>query len=67
MTKSEAKPDRLLKAAEVRALLGIAESTLFAFIQQGRFPRPVKLGSASRWPESTVHDWIERKKFEALN
>jgi predicted DNA-binding transcriptional regulator AlpA len=29
-----------------------------------RFPRPVKLGRVSAWPESEVLAWIERQKAQ---
>jgi len=58
MTENEQKPPRLLKIAEVMGRVGLAKATIYARIQNGGFPKPVSLGSSSRWVESEIDAWI---------
>jgi excisionase family DNA binding protein len=50
--------DRLLTAREVAELLGFAADTIVDWAEQGRIPY-FKIGSALRFRESEVVDWIE--------
>lgn len=53
-----AEPVLLLNALETAKALGICRRTLEREIQRGRFPRPVKIGSASRWPLADVSSYV---------
>ena len=44
----------LLTDKEVAAELGIARTTIWAWVAKGTFPRPLKIGGMSRWPASDV-------------
>ena len=61
-----ARPDRLLRRSDVLALLGVSRQTLWRMMKHDdpaeRFPRPVRVRGADRFPESAVADWIERQK-----
>jgi len=51
----------LLRASDVRRILGIANSTLYRWIADGRFPRPVRVSErAVRWRSEDVAAWRER-------
>ncbi|MQM38448.1 hypothetical protein KBTX_02459 [wastewater metagenome] len=53
-------PDRILRRPEVERITGMGRSALYAAMQEGRFPRPVKLGPrAVGWRESEVQAWID--------
>ena len=53
---------RLLRRREVEKITGIGRSTIYRFMQEGDFPRPVKVGpSAVRWRESEVNAWVESR------
>ncbi|MDB9958522.1 AlpA family transcriptional regulator [Oceanospirillaceae bacterium] len=53
---------KLLKIPEVRAKTGLSRSHLYALVQQGEFPKPVKLSErSSAWVESEVDSWIEER------
>lgn len=55
----------LLRQTETRKRCGdLPKSTLFLYIQQGRFPKPVKIGRASAWIESEVDAWIAERIAE---
>ena len=54
--------DRLLRRLEVERVTGLARSTLYRYIQEGRFPRPVRVGAtAVRWRESDLMRWLESR------
>lgn len=51
-------PERLLTLARVQEDTGFKSSYLYELIKTGKFPKPVKIGTASRWRESEVQQWI---------
>lgn len=51
-------PPRLLRLAEVRERVGLGRSTIYKWIGEGRFPRPVKMGTLDAWVESEISAWI---------
>ena len=52
--------DRFLGMREVLALLSVSRSTLNRWIQDGAFPRPVKLGKrAVRWRRADIEHWLK--------
>ena len=50
--------ERLLKLPQVESLVGLKKSKIYALIQSGEFPAPVKVGRASSWLEGEVQSWI---------
>jgi prophage regulatory protein len=53
-------PKQILRRPEVSRRTGLGRSALYAAIQDGRFPRPVKLGPrASGWLSSEIDAWID--------
>jgi prophage regulatory protein len=49
----------ILRRPQVEARTGLSRSTLYQYIQDGLFPRPVSLGArAVGWLESEVTAWI---------
>jgi prophage regulatory protein len=63
MDNTRPTPDRIMRRAEVLARLGIGQSTLYQWMAEGTFPRPVALGSKLvGWPESAVTGWIDGRR-----
>lgn len=50
--------DRLLSLAQVREIVPLAPSTLYAQVAKGAFPKPRKLGTRSLWRESDIQAHI---------
>lgn len=50
--------ERLLPLPEVESRSGFKSSFIYQLIKEGKFPKPVKIGAASRWRESEVQQWI---------
>jgi len=55
---SISQPERLLPLPEVEARTGFKSSYLYQLIRERKFPKPLKIGFASRWRESEVQQWI---------
>ena len=54
--------DRLLNDREVAKRLGVSKATVWRHAAAGLLPRPVKLGHASRWPESDIVETVDQLK-----
>lgn len=51
---------QILRIFEVADRTGLARSSIYAKIQAGDFPRPIKLSTRSvGWLEADVNQWIE--------
>lgn len=60
------KPHRLIRLPEVMDRVGLSKATVYARIERGDFPAPVRLGASSRWVESEIDAWVE-KQIEIRN
>lgn len=50
---------RIIRLKEVIDCTGLGRSTIYKYIAEGSFPKPVSLGDRSvGWVESEVQDWI---------
>jgi prophage regulatory protein len=50
---------RIIRLKEVIGSTGLARSTIYKYIGEGTFPKPVSLGERSvGWIELEVQDWI---------
>ncbi len=53
---------KLIKLIDVKNTTGLARSTIYKYIADGSFPKPVSLGvKAVAWVESEVQEWIQEK------
>lgn len=50
---------RLIRLKEVMRVTGLARSTIYKYIAEESFPKPVSLGERSvGWVDDEVQDWI---------
>ena len=60
--------DPVLKLPRVQELTSLPVSTLYAWVKQGRFPAPVKLGLRSvAWRLSDVQNWLDSRVSTQVN
>lgn len=53
---------KLIRLKQVMECTGLARSTVYKFIAEGDFPKPVKLGvRVAAWVEAEVLAWMESK------
>ncbi|MCQ3000714.1 AlpA family transcriptional regulator [Pseudomonas syringae] len=50
---------RIIRLKDVIDFTGLGRSTVYKYISEGTFPKPVSLGDRCvGWVEGEVHDWI---------
>ncbi|MGV8860261.1 MAG: helix-turn-helix transcriptional regulator [Pseudomonas sp.] len=50
---------RIVRLKEVIKLTGLGRSTIYKYVSENTFPKPVPLGlRCVGWVESEVHEWI---------
>lgn len=55
--------DRFLSLHEVRRLIGLGKTSVYAMLKRGDFPRPLRVGQRSvRWRASEVRDWMDARE-----
>ena len=66
MTQTIQREPAILRRKQVETRTGLSRSTIYQYIKDGAFPKPVPLSpSAVGWLEPEVNDWIiERVKFD---
>ena len=52
---------KFLKIKEVVEKTGCGKTKIYAMIKEEEFPRPYKIGSASRWRLDEVENWIKTR------
>lgn len=56
--------DRLLTFDQLSEKVGLKRTAIYAAINAGVFPAPVKIGKLSRWVEAEVDAWISSLKTQ---
>ena len=51
--------DRLLPLREVVTASGLSRSTIYAWMDDGRFPLPLRVGGRRLWRRSEIAAWID--------
>lgn len=63
---THAKPDRLIRLAEVEELTGLKKSSLYGLTRAGKFVTPIRLSSrCTAWSYAAVQQWIQDRITEA--
>lgn len=53
---------KIVRLAEVKNMTGLGRSSIYKFVSEGSFPKPVSLGArAVGWVEAEVDAWIGAK------
>ena len=54
--------DRLMRRREVEKVLGLSRSSIYRLMQEGKFPRPVRIGPAAvRRRASDITAWLDSR------
>jgi excisionase family DNA binding protein len=54
--------DKLLTVRESAQALGMSVPTFYRHLQDGKLPKPIRIGSHPRWPQSEIIGVIETAK-----
>ncbi|HCR3557424.1 TPA: AlpA family transcriptional regulator [Morganella morganii] len=49
----------------ITTLTGLTDKWFYKQIQEGQFPKPIKLGRSSRWQKSEVEAWLQERIAES--
>lgn len=53
--------DKLIDMKFITQLTGLTDKWFYKLIQDGEFPKPIKLGRSSRWLKSEVELWLSAR------
>lgn len=57
--------DKMVDMAFITKFTGLSDKWFYKLIQDGLFPKPIKLGRSSRWLKSEVEDWVFERITES--
>ena len=56
---------RFIRRPAVEDQTGLSRSTIYMLMQNGQFPKPVRIGGrAVAWPEADVEAWLNARLAE---
>ncbi|HEY9552867.1 helix-turn-helix transcriptional regulator [Allosphingosinicella sp.] len=65
---STENPDRIIRINAVLARTGLTRSTLYRKVQNGTFPKQLKLSArCAGWRESAVNEWLRNPMFYSVD
>lgn len=59
--------DQFVDMKFITRLTGLTDKWFYKLIQDGAFPKPIKLGRSSRWLQSEVEAWLQQRITESRN
>ncbi|WP_370613468.1 AlpA family transcriptional regulator [Citrobacter portucalensis] len=57
--------DQFVDMKFITQLTGLTDKWFYKLIQDGAFPKPIKLGRSSRWLQSEVEAWLQQRIAES--
>jgi predicted DNA-binding transcriptional regulator AlpA len=57
--------DKMVDMAFITEFTGCSDKWFYKLIQDGLFPKPIKLGRSSRWLNSEVEEWVQKRIAES--
>ena len=55
-------PKQAYRLPELLSMFGSSKPSVYRWIGEGTFPKPVKVGRLSLWPVSTINEWWQSKQ-----
>ncbi|MEY0256189.1 helix-turn-helix transcriptional regulator [Morganella morganii] len=65
MTEYTLLGDKFIDMKFIVQLTGLSDKWFYKLIQDGQFPKPIKLGRSSRWLKSEVETWLKARIAES--
>ena len=66
-TKPSLLEDEFIDMKFITRLTGLSDKWFYKLIQEGVFPKPIKMGRASRWLKSDLEEWLQAKVNDSRN
>jgi len=51
-----------MRIVEVEEMAGVKTSAIYAWVKNGSFPKPIKVGRISQWVRTEVEAWVEQQR-----
>lgn len=64
-TSSSLLDEPLVDMKFITQFTGSTDKWFYKLIQEGQFPKPIKLGRSSRWLKSQVEAWLQARMDES--
>ncbi|MGO3882878.1 MAG: helix-turn-helix transcriptional regulator [Proteus vulgaris] len=64
-TSSSLLDEPLVDMKFITQFTGSTDKWFYKLIQEGQFPKPIKLGRSSRWQKSQVEAWLQARIDES--
>ncbi|EAA7555712.1 AlpA family phage regulatory protein [Salmonella enterica] len=61
VTTSFSTEDPLVDMTFITTYTGMTDKWFYKLIQEGLFPKPIRLGRSSRWHKSEVECWLQQR------
>lgn len=61
MTSPQPQTINMIRLPQLLTKVGVGKTAIYALIKEEEFPKPVKLGASSVWPEHEVDAWLTTK------
>lgn len=53
--------DKMVDMVFITEFTGLSDKWFYKLIQDGLFPKPIKLGRSSRWLRSEIEGWVQER------
>lgn len=53
--------DKMVDMKFITEFTGLTDKWFYKLIQDGNFPKPIKLGRSSRWMQSELENWVDER------
>lgn len=53
--------DKMVDMGFITEFTGLSDKWFYKLIQDGLFPKPIKMGRSSRWLRSEVEAWVQQR------
>lgn len=60
-SRSDSPDGTLMRLVEVEEAVCVKTTTIYKWMKEGRFPKPIKMGFVSLWVRSEVEAWIQQR------
>lgn len=62
-----APPTSVLRRPEVEARVGLSRSSIYAFMADGSFPKPIRIGPrAVAWRSTDIEKWLNSRPEQPI-
>lgn len=52
--------DKMVDMVFITEFIGLSDKWFYKLIQDGQFPKPIKMGRSSRWLKSEIEEWVNK-------